>query len=103
MKYIILLILLVNTTTIKAQIINGVVLSKKDKEPIIGAIFTNEKDSLLYYSDKYGNFSFNSKGSKTISITAFGFIEEKIDPSKDSLTNITIFLTEKNVRYNFVR
>ena len=39
MKYIILLILLVNTTTIKAQIINGVVLSKKDKEPIIGAIF----------------------------------------------------------------
>ena len=95
MKYIILLILLVNTTTIKAQIINGVVLSKKDKEPIIGAIFTNEKDSLLYYSDKYGNFSFNSKGSKTISITAFGFIEEKIDPSKDSLTNMTIFLTEK--------
>jgi len=44
-----------------AQIINGVVLSKKDKEPIIGAIFTNEKDSLLYYSDKYGNFYKNSE------------------------------------------
>lgn len=93
MKPLLFFILCIVFSSVKAQKIEGVILSEKDNEPIEGAIFLDEKGSFLTYSDALGKFSFEVKNIHHFYVSALGFFTKKFNTSHN-LENITLFLIE---------